>query len=222
MRTIKAEWILLRLIESLPQISPANRYEPLRLLHRIILPDTLEFERHPGPLSRLALPDPDVLPPLLALDVGSGLVSREEYRVAEGLEERERVVADDDPPERRLSGVAGVLVGLVEDEFHAAVEDFVDGGGFDEDVTLRYTVTGVTIDIFRILTISQLNNNQTQMMPYCFPLVMSKRESRVQAFEAVLAGVRGQGRPSGAGIKYPSSTGTPADIRIYADCQQYR
>jgi hypothetical protein len=28
--------------------------------------------------------------------------------------------------------------------------------------------------------------------------------------------------PQGAGIKYPSSTETPADIRIYADCQQYR
>jgi len=42
---------------------------------------------------------------------------------------------------------------------------------------------------------------------------MSGRESTVQAFEAVLAGVGGQSHTSGAGIKYPSSTETPADIR---------
>jgi len=51
---------------------------------------------------------------------------------------------------------------------------------------------------------------------------MSGRESTVQAFEAVLAGVGGQSHTSGAGIKYPSSTETPADIRASADCQQYR
>jgi len=83
--------------------------------------------------SRLTLPDPNSLPSPLALDVGLCLLSREEDRVAEGFEEREGVVVDDDPPDRRLPGVAGVLTGLVEDEFHAAPEFFEDGGGFDED-----------------------------------------------------------------------------------------
>ena len=50
----------------------------------------------------------DPLPPLLVLNVGFCLLSREEDRIAGGIEERERVVADDDPPDRRLPGVTGM------------------------------------------------------------------------------------------------------------------
>ena len=95
--------------------------------------DILEFEGHPGPLSGHRLPDPDPLPPLLVRDVGFCLLPGEEDRVPEGLEEREGVVVDDDLFDRRFPDVAGLLVGLVEDEFHAAPEFFEDGGGLDED-----------------------------------------------------------------------------------------
>src|SRR5690554_3006850 len=94
-------------MDSLSQVLSPDRDEPLRLLHCIVFSDILEFEGHPVLLLALAFPDPNPLPSLLVLDIGFDLLSREEDRVAEGLEEREGVVADDDPFDRRLSGVAG-------------------------------------------------------------------------------------------------------------------
>jgi len=116
-----------------PEILPPDRDEPLGFPGSVVAADILEFERHPGSFFGFALPDPDPLPPPLALQVGFDLIPGEEDRIPKGLEEREGVIVDNDPPDRRLPDVAGILPGLVEDEFHAAPEFFEDGGGFDED-----------------------------------------------------------------------------------------
>ncbi len=126
-------FILENLWDLLPEIPSPDRNEPLWLHHRIVLLDLPELEGHPGPLSGRLLPDPDPLPPLLVLDVGFCLLPCEEDRVPEGLEKREGVIVDDDLLNRRLPGVAGILMGLVEDEFHTWLEFFEDGGGLDED-----------------------------------------------------------------------------------------
>ena len=117
----------------LPEIPSSDRDKLLRLSDSLVFPDILEFEGHPGPLSGHLLPDPDSLPALLVLHVSFYLLLGEEDRVPEGLEGREGVFVDDDLFDRRFPDVAGILVRLVEDDFHAGFEFLEDGGRLDED-----------------------------------------------------------------------------------------
>ncbi len=83
--------ILMSPMGSLSQVLSPDRDKSLGFLHRIVFSDIIEFQRHPGPLLPLTFPDPNPLPPLLARDVGFGLLFRQEYRIPEGLKERKRI-----------------------------------------------------------------------------------------------------------------------------------
>jgi len=98
---------------------------------RFIPLDVFEFERHPRDL--FSLSTPNVLPAPPFSGIGLHLLPGEEDGVAEGLEEAEGVVDDDDPFDRGFSCVAGILLRLVEDQRHAPPEFLEGRGRFDED-----------------------------------------------------------------------------------------